>query len=223
MTAQDMIESAMRLLNVLPSGHSATSQERNDGLTTLNQMISSWSAKGILIPYVSGDAFLLTGIGVYSIGTGGTINTQRPLVIKSMKITVSNVPKAIEMVTAEQWARIDDFSRAQRYAEKAWFNPTSPSSGSIYLWPTPASGGLLDIQSLKALAQFGSLAGVVSLPEGYERAMRALLAVELAPEYGVRLSPELVANAKDALASIDGLNAAVLGYPPSEAEEAQAQ
>lgn len=219
MTAQQLIESAMRLLGVLPSGHSATTTERDDALIVLNQRISNLSAKGIAVPYISGDAFTLTGAGVYTIGTGSTINTQRPLVLKSVKITVSNVAREVPVVTAEEWATIHDFTRAQKFAEKAWYNVTSPTSGAIYLWPTPASGGVLDIQSLKAITQFGSLAGTVSLPEGYELALRALLALDLAPEYKMRTSEELVAMAKDGLDTIMGLNAAVLGTPPSRAQE----
>ena len=211
----------MRLLGVLPSGHSATTKERDDGLITLNQRISNLSAKGIAVPYISGDSYVLTGAGFYSIGSGGAINTPRPLVIKSMKITVSNVARNVDVVTAEQWSKIHDFSRTGKYAEKAWYNVTSPTTGGIYLWPTPNSGGTLDIQSLKALAQFGSLSGTVSFPEGYELALRALLALDLAPEYDRRASEELVAMAKDALETITGLNAAVFGYPPSEAVEAQ--
>lgn len=223
MTAQDLIKSSMRLAKILGSGQSPTSIELDDALVTLNQRISNLSAKGIAVPYVSGDAFTLTGAGFYTIGTGSTINTARPLVIKYIKITVSNVARKVKVVTAEEWADIKDFSRASKFAEKALYNVTSPTAGGIYLWPTPASGGVLDVQSLKALTQFATLAGTVSLPEGYEMALRALLALDLCPEYEMRASEELVAMAKDALDTIIGLNAAVLGTPPSLAQQEPAQ
>lgn len=221
-TAQDIIDSALRLLNVTASGETPTAIERADGLITLNQMLSSWSASGIAIPQDAEDAFTLTGLASYGIGSGSTINTTRPLVVKTVVIHASGVAQEAKVATAKEWAKIEDFTRAGKFAELAWFNPTAAVAvASINLWPTPASGGLLRIVSLKALSQFAALSTPVSMPEGYERALRALLALELAPEYGAQVTETLIANAQDAKAAILGMNAAVLGTPPSQAQQEQ--
>lgn len=218
-TAQDIIDSALRLLNITATGETPTALERADGLITLNQMLSSWSAQGVMIPYVTGDSFALTGAGSYTIGTGSTINTARPLLIRAMSIMVSNVRKDLEIVKAERWAQIRDLSRASKFARLAYFEVINPTVGAIYLWPTPASGGLLTIHSLKPLTAFGALSTPVSMPEGYERALRALLALELAPEYGAPVTETLIAMAQDAKGAIAGLNAAVLGPPVQAAPQ----
>lgn len=218
-TAQDIIDSALRLLNVLASGETPTAIERADGLITLNQMLSSWNSEGIAIPYVSTDGYTLVGAASVTIGTGGNISTTRPLVILSMTVTAGSNKQKLKPVTAEGYAALADMSRAGKFAKYYWFNPLTPTLAGITLWPTPASGGSLLVDSLKPITQFGSLAASVSLPEGYERALRALLALELAPEYGAKVTDVLAKNAAEAKANIINLNAAVLGVPPSQAQQ----
>lgn len=220
-TAQDIITDALITLNEVAAGETPNSSESAHALLQLNRLLSSWNAEGIVIPYVTTDGYTLTGAAAITIGTGGTINTTRPMVVKSMTIQANSVTREIILVTAERWATIRDFSRTGKFARFAWYNPTSPTLANIAFWPTPASGGVLAVNSLKPLTQFASLATTVTLPEGYERALVALLALELAPSYGAPVTEVLLANAQSAKAAIVGLNAAVLGTPPSQAQEAQ--
>lgn len=218
-TAQDIINEALLSLNQIAAGDTPNASESAQALGVLNRLISSWSAEGIVIPYVTTDGYTLTGAATITIGTGGTINTTRPLLIKSMTIQVSNVSQEVRIVTAEEWATIKDFSRGGKFAQVAWFNPQSPTLASISFWPTPASGGTLAVNSLKPLSQLAALGTTVTFPEGYERALVALLALELAPSYGAPVGEVLVANAQSAKAAIVGMNAAVLGTPPSRAQQ----
>lgn len=218
-TAQDLIDSSLRALNVLASGEVPTANERADGLITLNQLISSLSAEGAPIPYLSQDSFSLTGSSNYPIGTGLAINTPRPLLIRNASITVSGILEEMRIVTVDEWRKVEDYTRGGKFAEVLFYNVTSPTVGHIYMWPTPATGGVLDLWSYKPMAQLASLATTITMPEGYERALRTLLALELASEYGAPAPETLLANAQSAKAAIVGLNAAVLGTPPSQAQQ----
>lgn len=218
-TAQDIFNAAMRTLNVLATGETPTALESADGLATLNRMLSSWNAEGIMIPYISTDAYVLTGANTVTIGTGGQINTSRPVAIRTMHIDANSGRQELVPMTVEGYGAIRDWSRTGKFAKRFFFSPLSSVLAQIYLWPTPASGGTLTVHSLKPMAQFGSLAGVVAMPEGYERALVALLALELAPEFGAQATEVLIANAQSAKAAIVGLNAAVLGTPPSQAQK----
>lgn len=219
-TAQDIIDAGLRELNVLASGETPTAIERADGLVKLNRLVSSLNAEGIIVPYVSEDSIATTGSNVYTIGTGGQMNTTRPLALKAVTLTAGAVERPAELVTAEEWTNMSrDVSRTGKFAKIAWFSPGSPTLATIKLWPTPAVSGTLVVYSLKPLSQFALLSTTVTLPEGYERMLVVLLAMEFAPEYGAKVPEVLMASAQGAKAAIIGLNAAVLGTPPSQAQQ----
>lgn len=210
-TAQDLIDSALRALGVAASGEVPTTTERNDGLVTLNQLIASWSAEALPIPYLVEEGFTFTGLSLYPIGPGATFNTARPLAIRAAGSQVGLIENPMEILTAEQWTAIKDKSRAGLFANAIFYNPVYPS-GIIHVWPIPTTGGGLHLTSYKALLAFASLATTVDFPPGYERALRMCLALEFAPEYG-RVTDLLTAQANEAKQSIFGLNAGVLGMP----------
>jgi len=223
MTVQQLIESSMRLLGILASGESASSQERDDGLIVLNQLLSSWSAGGLAIPYKSTEALSLTGAATYTIGTGQTFNTPRPLVVTAAAVVVGGVTAGVRVVDDNEWLATRDFNRAGKFAEILFYNVESVTVGRISLWPTPANGGSLSLYSLKALTAFSALSDNISLPPGYERALRNALAIELAPEFG-RSTKGIAELDGDAKGAIFGLNARVLGHPAEPAapvEEAE--
>lgn len=82
---------------------------------------------------------------------------------------------------------------------------------TIYVAPAPAAG-TLELYTYEALATLANLSANIAFPDGYERALSAALAVELAPEYGRSLEGA-AQKAEDAETSIFGLNAALFGPP----------
>lgn len=213
-TAQDIIDSALRLLGVLASGETPTQLERNDGLVTLNQLLASWNAQGLPIPGITDEGFSLSGLYGYTIGTGATINTIRPLRLIAASCTRNSVAKpATVLYSAQEWvAASKDRSAQGAYAEVVYYNPAYPM-GTINIWPAVTSPSFITLYSLKPLTAFGSLGATVTLPDGYERALRFELAGELANEYGRPLGENLARMIADAKTSIIGLNQANLGHP----------
>ena len=75
-TANTITDGAYRLNSIL---NPSTAQD-DSGLEALNNMISSWSAEGLLVPYNTIESFTLAvGKSTYTIGSGGEFNTVRPL------------------------------------------------------------------------------------------------------------------------------------------------
>ena len=64
----------------------------------------------------------------------------------------------------------------------------------------------LHLEVWSSLTPFQTLDSEVSLPNGYERAIKFNLAVELAPEYGTTLRPEVAQIANDSLSQIKNTN-----------------
>jgi hypothetical protein len=78
--------------------------------------------------------------------------------------------------------------------------------GSLRVYPNPQQAGEVHFWTDVILSQFLSLTQSVNLPQGYARALKKLLAIELAPEYGKQPSPELLRQAWEARTYIKSLN-----------------
>lgn len=222
-TAQDLIDSSLRLLGVLASGETPATQERSDGLVALNQMLNNWSAQLLPIYSLLDLAYSLTASTItYQIGSGAVapgFNTTRPIALKSASIILGG-KFPLDLITAEEWTGLRDYARTAKVPEKLWYNPQYPY-GYINIWPAPTGTPLLEFTGYVPLTEFASLATIVALPPGYERALRAALAVDLASEYGVAVTPQLQGMADDAKTSIFGLNQAVVGSPKVIAPQPQ--
>jgi hypothetical protein len=79
----------------------------------------------------------------------------------------------------------------------AAYQPTFPY-GTLYVYPAPGSSYTAHIFSDLILAEFASITSAYSLPQGYARALKKLLALEIAPNYGKEPSPILIRQAKEA-------------------------
>ena len=86
-----------------------------------------------------------------------------------------------------------------------WYNPTFPY-GNVYFYPNPSGAGALHLFTDTILSDFTTLTQPINLPQGYARALKKNLAVELAPEYGKGVSPTLQRQADESLKMVRGLN-----------------
>jgi hypothetical protein len=220
MTAQDLIDSALRLIGELATQQSPTATESGDALETLNHILETWSAEGLPIPYATTETFTLTGAAEYTIGTGGTWPTTRPLSILAANVISSNqVTREVDLVDAHQWGGLRDKTRTGTFAEKLYYSAGYPT-GTVKLWPRPTTG-TLELYSFKALEAFPTLGTTIDMPPGYEKALRFALAVDLAPEHGrVPIPASLSEQAIRAKAALTNLNLQVLGAAkPASIEE----
>lgn len=85
------------------------------------------------------------------------------------------------------------------------YQPTYPY-GTLWVYPNPQQAGQVYFWSDVILANLLTPTQTISLPQGYARALKKLLAIELAPEYGKSPSPELLRQAWEARQFIKNLN-----------------
>lgn len=88
----------------------------------------------------------------------------------------------------------------------AAYQPTFPY-GTLYVYPAPAANYTAHLFSDLILSEFASINTPYALPQGYGRALKKLLGMELAPIYGKTPSTELRLQAKEAKDLIKGTNA----------------
>jgi hypothetical protein len=184
------------------------SNEGEDGLSSLNDMIDSWSNENLLINTKVREVFpLVAAQSSYTMGPTGNFNTTRPLKIELalMQDAGTLIETPVEIFTKEQFASIS--LKTLTSNDPQYIYPTgSYPLETVHVWPVPTEANNLVLYSWKPLATLANLSTEFSLPPGYGRALKYNLALELAPEYG-RAVPELVAMiAAESKANIKRMN-----------------
>lgn len=201
-SALDIITGAAKLGGVVFKSESLSSDEANDGLVVLNDMLDSWSNDSLTTFAYTLESFPLTGAASYTIGSGGAFNTSRPINIVTAVVRIGTIDYNLIPITQEQYQE-----------EIALKSTTSPIPsfitydngyplGTIKMYAIPASGGTLYLQSNKPLSNLSSLTSTVDLPPGWKRALKYNLWVDLAPQYGVPVDPQVAQIARMSLGVI---------------------
>ena len=217
-TAQDVIKAAFRKLGILAKSEAPTSDEMQDALQALNIMIDNWSARRLMGTALIQENFPLTAnTQSYTIGTGQTFNTTKPVTITSAYYTDSqNNIYPLNVVTRELFDSYQDNKIVSAPPDALLYDPGATQqanqAGTIYLYFTPDSSSsyTLYINSQKTFTEFPSLTANVTFPASYLKALVYGLSIEIAPEYGKQVSPEIHELFQEAIEDLEAVNAGQL-------------
>jgi hypothetical protein len=180
-TARTLIKKAMLKAGILTKTEEPTADEANDALDSLNAMLSSWSNDSLLVYGRVLEPFTLSSVTAeYTIGTGLTFNTARPIFIADAFIRSGTNDYPVTVVTEEVY---DSKQNKSTLGMPEFLTYTNGLPAKVKLYPTPSSNYTLYLLSEKELTQF-TLDTTVTFPPGWERALIFNLAVEIASEYG---------------------------------------
>lgn len=207
-TIRDVITGSLRLLEEIGSGETPSSESINDGLYSLNSMISSWSIQGGLVFTQTVETFSLTaGDNSYTIGLTGDFVTTRPTLIRFITVTSGGIDYTLEELTQEQYATLA-LKNIQGIPYGFYYDGNSPD-GTLKFYPSPSAGYTATLYCEKALSSYSSVNDTLVAPEGYERAFRYNLACEIAPEYGKQANAQvqkIAIESKNAVRAQNGRN-----------------
>lgn len=172
-TAQDIVTKAYSKVGI--SSPDAT--ESGLALDALNNLLSSWSAEGLILYSITRENFtLVVNDAEYTIGSGGDFDTVRPLRItdaylrdgtSDYPLTISNIKHYNDISTKTTNGR----------PERLYFLPEYPLAKILFNYE-PDKAYTLHLDSLKALTEFVSLATAIDLPAEFKRALIFNLAIE---------------------------------------------
>lgn len=203
-TARQIIRSALRKLGAISKGQTVDPTEEADALDALNQLLSSFSNKSLLIPVTTKvTTALVVGTSTYNIGTGQTINTTKPdeILTAIYQDTSGSSPLDYEIDIVDR-----DFFQA--YTDKSfggistrlWFNNNKNSStASISLYPTPSVAGNIVLYVRQPLTQITNLTANIPMNDMYSLMLTTSLAAILAPEYGLTETQNFASLKQDAI------------------------
>ncbi len=205
-TASDLIKGSLRLLGVIASGETPSASDTADGLTALNEMIESWSTEGLVVPCVTREELSwASGNASRTWGSGGNFSTARPLRLENAAILQDGVEYPLKVCTPQEWADIAQKTLTSTQPTHVYLDPTM-TTATVYLWPVPSATVTFVPYTEKPLTAFALSSTTFTFPPGYFRALRYNLAIEIAPEYGKAVSPEIASTAAESKENIRRLN-----------------
>jgi hypothetical protein len=172
-----------------------------EALEALNNMLSSWSADMAIPAHIRGEETLVIGQAEYTIGSGGDFDIVRPLSISNMYLTDSdNYSYQLEQVSSKDYGRIGQKTLEGR-PENFHYYP-SYSLGKIFFNKEADKAYTLCYEVLQYITEFAALDETVSLPNEYKEALVYNLAIRLAENNSIELTPSVIALAQNAYFSL---------------------
>jgi hypothetical protein len=224
MLGSDIITAAMRLLGALPSGQTPSSDEINDGLLTLQNLLDGWSADELMI-FATRVAIITVSANVSVYPVPGT----RPVKILSADFTVAGIINSpVEVVGPERWASIPNKQSTDPQPKFVYCDYAYPTP-NVSLAEIPALAGVLDLYCTVDLATIAASGSTFAMPEGFARAVIYNLAVDFYPEFprAGGLDPLVLKIAMDSKAALQRTAAtnkagkSTLALPPTPAPTPQ--
>lgn len=206
-TVQSLINRSLRLIGAIEPGEDPTAQESADGLTALNDMISSWQTERLVVFAYADTGFpLVSGVGSYTVGPSGNFNLDpRPFKLENCFVKASAIDYPVEVVDQERWFAIPDKTVQSDIPTMAYYEPELPT-GTLSVWPVPNEANSLHIVTWIPVSEFAALTDNVTLPQGYNRALTYNLSIEIAAEYKLPVPDTVQRVAMESLAMLKRAN-----------------
>lgn len=203
-TVVEVITSALRDANVIGMGDSASGDDAQAALDTLNQMLAVWAVENTYIYAQQEVSFSPDGATSYTVGSGADVDMERPSKIDGAFWRDGGIDYPVHLLdTYEQWQAIPQKTQAGE-ALYAFYLP-SLTTGTLHLYPQPSSG-TVHLIAQASLPNDYALADTITLPASYVLPMRLNLYVLLAGMYGAPLKPALVKAADMSLKTLKRSN-----------------
>jgi hypothetical protein len=208
-TAGEQINGALRLLGVLAEGETPSAETSQDALSAMNQMIDSWNTERLSV-YATQDQVLTwpTNERIRTLGPTGNLVGNRPVMVDDstfFRDPLTNVSYGIKLINQQQYNGIAVKTVTSTYPQVMFVNMTYPDI-ELYVYPVPFRELEFHFISVEELTQPANLATTLAFPPGYLRAFRYNLACEMAPEFGVEPSQQVLRIAMSSKRNIKRIN-----------------
>lgn len=213
-SSNDFTARALRALGVIDPTETPSAEDAETGFNALNDWMESLATQRLSIYQVARTVKALTnGTATYTVGSGGDINIARPLWIQDAGLIIDNgaaqpIEMPISVLSDDDWAAVTIKTLPGPYVRGVWYDYAFAAGlATLSVTPVPdASSTSLVLYTPTALTSFADQTTSYSFPPGYNRAIRANLALELAGEYSATPSAALVRMAEDGLTLVKRAN-----------------
>lgn len=194
-TAGELIKGSLRLIGMLAEGEEPSADTMQDSIMAMNQMIQSWDTERLAVYGTMDQVFTWPAYEMTrTIGPTGNFVGERPIEIDDatyFKDPSSGLSFGVKLINQQQYDGIAFKTVTSTYPQVLWVNNSFPDM-TMTIYPVPIKALEWHIISVETLHEVTSVATDIYFPPGYLRAFRYNLAMELAPEFGVEPSPQVV-------------------------------
>ena len=156
--------------------------------------------------------YTIPGDIAYDSTTGNPIVLPVRITNAFTRITVGNgdpmiqgLDYQIRIIPRDKYTALGLKGIAGPWPTDLYYDRTYPL-GNLYFYPNPSMAGELHYWTDTILGDLSDINSPFNLPQGYARAIKTNLAIELAAEYGKAVSPTLAMRAKESKQMIKSLN-----------------
>lgn len=204
-TGLNFVTKAMKIVGVLGQNETPNSGQADDGLISLNAMLSLWALDRTFAYTVTSNNFpLVNGQSIYTVGTGQNFNIPRPVTIDYAYIRLNNVDFPLIALNNQNYDDIP-YKNNGGFPSYFYYDANFPVA-NLYLYGVPSNGMTIFLDTWIQLTQFSDLSTNLTFPPGYEMAIYYNLAKFICPEYGMSLTPEASEIAVSSLAMVRSKN-----------------
>jgi hypothetical protein len=208
-TAGDIINGSLRLIGQLAEGEAPSADTAQDALAAMNQMIDSWNTERLAVFTTQTQEFTWPpGQATRTIGPTGNFVGDRPVLVDDatyFKDTQSGLSYGIKIINQDQYNGIALKTSSSSYPQVMYVRDSYPDV-TLTVYPVPTKPLLWYIVSMQPLTQPATLGTNLAFPPGYLRAFRYNLASELAPEFGVEPTPQVMRIAMTSKRNLKRIN-----------------
>lgn len=208
-TAGDIINGSLRLLGVLAEGEAPSAETSQDALMAMQQMIESWNTERLSV-FSTQDQVFTWPAGTLSrtLGPSGDFVGNRPVLLDDatyFRDPSTNVSYGIKFINQQQYDGIAVKTVTSTYPQVMFINMTFPDI-EMFIYPKPIRDLEWHFISVEELTQPATLATQLHFPPGYLRAFRYNLATEMAPEFGMEPTPQVMRIAMTSKRNLKRIN-----------------
>ena len=136
-TASRIISTALRLIQVKEDSEPISAAEGADGLEALNDLLDSWTNEDLMQFFRPQRIVnLVSGKFIYTIGTGGDFNVNRPVSIENAFVRDGESDWPIDEINDDEYQDIILKTTSSTYPIYFYHEPDFPL-GKIHVWPVP--------------------------------------------------------------------------------------
>jgi len=188
----DIIKRALRLIGAVAQGETPTRDQVTEGAVALNGLVKAWQADGMPLWAIKTYGMSMTaGTNSYNVGTGLTVNVDKPLKVMQAWLhdNTSNVDIPMRIITAQEYFMLGNKTTAGSPIQ-LYYEPLR-DSGVMHIFPTPTSydqtNKTLYFLYQRPFEDFDASTDTPDFPQEWYDAITYGLATRLAPEYGVSI------------------------------------
>lgn len=186
-TFTDVYTDAFQKVHYYAPGEPIDDADAELALRVANDMLDSWSNETLSCFAILEQSLVLQpGVGQYTIGPGGSVNSARPLKLiegpgSAYTMDTNGNRYGMEVVPRDKWNMVTSNTLVDANVPiYLFYDPQFPLA-FLNFWPIPNIGWTAYWDSYLQLTDFSVLSSAFSFPPGYKKAIQDNLAVELWP------------------------------------------